>query len=330
MSEQRFRVMIAAPKGHPNLDELADKLAGALGIEKTRAERLLGSEPKVVKRNASKAQAEKLQGRIEQTGALAMVQAMSDTPAIAEAAEPAAATSPAPQGPERFSLKQFVETTEQRDRGHGLFELESDRFLEVNLDGELWIKTGVMVAYHGAIKFTREGVLEHGLKKLLKRSFTGEGTNLTKANGRGSMYLADSGKKITILKLNNESIFVNGSDLMAFEPVIDWDVRMMRKATAMLAGGLFNVELTGSGMIAITTHFDPITLRVTPDKPIMTDPNATVAWSGNLTPDLKTDVSFKTFLGRGSGESIQMLFKGDGFVVVQPFEEQPFQSAHSG
>ena len=34
-----------------------------------------------------------------------------------------------------------------------------------------------------------------------------------------------------------------------------------------------------------------------------------------------TDVSFKTFIGRGSGESIQMKFTGSGFVVVQPFEE---------
>jgi uncharacterized protein (AIM24 family) len=37
-------------------------------------------------------------------------------------------------------------------------------------------------------------------------------------------------------------------------------------------------------------------------------------------------VSLKTFLGRGSGESIQMKFQGQGFVVVQPFEEIYFQS----
>ena len=29
--------------------------------------------------------------------------------------------------------------------------------------------------------------------------------------------------------------------------------------------------------------------------------------------------------GRGSGESIQMKFDGDGFVVVQPYEEITFQ-----
>ena len=45
------------------------------------------------------------------------------------------------------------------------------------------------------------------------------------------------------------------------------------------------------------------------------------AWSGNLQPDLKTDISFKTLTGRSSGETLQMKFKGEGFVVIQPYEE---------
>ena len=92
----------------------------------------------------------------------------------------------------------------------------------------------------------------------------------------------------------------------------------------MLAGGLFNVRLQGTGMVAFTTHYDPITLVVTPDMPVVTDPNATVAWSGSLEPRIRTDVSIKTFFGRGSGESIQTEFNGNGFVVIQPFEEVYF------
>lgn len=91
--------------------------------------------------------------------------------------------------------------------------------------------------------------------------------------------------------------------------------------TAMLSGGLFNIRLTGSGLIAVTSHYDPMTLLVTPDQPVTTDPNATILWSGNLEPDFKTDIQFKSFFGRGSGESVQMEFRGNGFVVVQPFEE---------
>ena len=226
----------------------------------------------------------------------------------------------------RYSLDEFVQRTAQKDRGQGLFELEGDRALEINLaDSQVWAKLGAMIAYHGAIRFEREKMLEHGVGKMLKRSFTGEGTRLMKATGKGKLYLADSGKKITILEMAGETLFVNGNDLLAFEPSIAWDIKMMRKVAAMLSGGLFNVRLEGSGLVAITSHYDPLTLAVTPQRPVMTDPNATVAWSGNLSPEFRTDVTLRTFLGRGRGESIQMEFRGEGFVVVQPFEEGVLQ-----
>jgi uncharacterized protein (AIM24 family) len=221
----------------------------------------------------------------------------------------------------RYSIEEFVNNTKQEDKGEGLFELETPRMLEINLNGQVWSKAGAMVSYRGQIKFEREGVLEHGIGKMFKKAFTGEGTSLMKANGNGKLYLADQGKKISILHMQNEAIFVNGNDLLAFEPSISWDIKLMRRVAGMLSGGLFNVRLEGTGMVAITSHYEPLTLLVTPDNPVYTDPNATVAWSGNLQPEFVTDISFKTFLGRGSGESIQMKFSGEGFVVVQPFEE---------
>ncbi|WP_442594367.1 AIM24 family protein [Neobacillus sp. D3-1R] len=221
----------------------------------------------------------------------------------------------------RYSLNEFVQQTKQQDKGEGLFELETPRMLEINLNGQVWAKAGAMVSYRGNIKFEREGVLEHGLGKMFKKALTGEGTSLMKANGTGKLYLADQGKKISILELQGESIYVNGNDLLAFEPTVNWDIKLMRKIAGMMSGGLFNVRLEGSGMVAITSHYEPLTLLVTPDQPVFTDPNATVAWSGNLQPDFVTDISLKTFFGRGSGESIQMKFSGNGFVVVQPYEE---------
>ena len=229
----------------------------------------------------------------------------------------------------KYSIAEFIKNTEQVDKGEGFFELETPRMLEVNLDGLVWAKAGSMVAYQGKVKFEREGVFEHGFGKLLKKAFTGEGTSLMKATGNGKVYLADSGKKIIILNLQNESIYVNGNDLLAFEPTIKHDIKLMKKVAGMLSGGLFNVKCEGTGMIAITTHYEPLTLRVTPGKPIITDPNATVAWSGNLQPQFQTDISFKTFIGRGSGESIQMRFEGDGFVIVQPYEEVYMQESDS-
>jgi uncharacterized protein (AIM24 family) len=36
--------------------------------------------------------------------------------------------------------------------------------------------------------------------------------------------------------------------------------------------------------------------------------------------DSKTDVNLKTLIGKGSGESFQMAFSGQGYVMVQPSE----------
>lgn len=224
-----------------------------------------------------------------------------------------------------YSVEEFVKSTAQDNEANRPFELENPHLLEVNLKGRVWAKAGSMVAYTGQVKFTREGVFEHGLGKMLKKMATGEGTNLMKVEGQGRVYLAEKGKKVRVLALQNETIFVNGNDLLAFEDTVKWDITMMRRMAGMMTGGLFNVRLTGPGMVAITTHYEPLTLQVLPGQPIFTDPNATVAWSGSLTPDIRTDLSLGTFFGRGSGESLQLKFEGSGWVVVQPYEEVYFQ-----
>lgn len=221
----------------------------------------------------------------------------------------------------KYSIDEFIRNTQQDERGNEFFELETPRILEVNLKELVWAKAGSMISYTGAIKFEREKVLEHGLGRMFKKALTGEGTPLMKAQGEGRLYLADQGKKITILDLNHESITVNGNDLLAFEPSIEWDIQLMRRMAGMMSGGLFNVNLSGKGKVAITSHYEPLTLLVKPGEPVITDPHATVAWSGDLHPEFRTDISLRTLIGRGSGESIQLSFSGEGFVIVQPFEE---------
>lgn len=229
----------------------------------------------------------------------------------------------------KYSITEFIKQTEQNDLQKAFFELETPRMLEVNLRNLVWAKTGSMVAYNGNIKFEREGLLEHGLGNLFKKAFTGEGASLMKATGEGTLYLADRGKKIIILELQHETIYVNGNDLLAFEPTVKHEIKFMRKVAGMMAGGLFNIRCSGNGLIAITSHYEPLTLHVTPGNPVFTDPNATIAWSGNLTPEFQTDISFKTFIGRASGESIQMRFEGNGFVIIQPYEEVYLQQSQT-
>lgn len=229
-----------------------------------------------------------------------------------------------------YSLAEFLSTTGERDQPGDVFELESSRMLEIHVTGRVWTKLGAAIAYRGDLKFIREGMMEGGVGKMLKRMVTGEVSPLTKVEGRGRLYCADAGKHISILRLAGETINVSGNDLLAFEDTVTYDITLIRRVAGMLAGGLFAVKLTGHGMVAITTHGSPLTLRVSAADPVSADPNATVAWSGDLAPELKTDLSFRSLVGRGGGESFQMLFRGDGFVVVQPYEETPRVESSGG
>lgn len=221
----------------------------------------------------------------------------------------------------KYSIQSFLQETAQRDDLREPFELENPYLLEVNLNGKVWSKLGSMIGYIGNVKFEREGILQGGIGSFLKKAVSGEASPMMKAEGQGRVYFADSGKKVRILALQNEQLFVNGNNVLAYQETIKSEIKMMRRVAGMAAGGLFNILLSGTGAVAITTHFDPITLAVSPDYPVYTDPNATIAWSSSLQPEIKTDISLKTLFGRGSGESFQLAFRGQGWVVLQPYEE---------
>jgi uncharacterized protein (AIM24 family) len=221
-----------------------------------------------------------------------------------------------------YTLNELIQESAENPNENDFFELEKPAMLEVNLKNQkILAKAGSMVAYIGNVDFKREGLLSKGLGGLLKKAISGEGTSLMHATGTGKLYLADEGKKVKIIKLQNEAVFVNGNDVLALEDSIKNEIKMLKSIAGMMSGGLFQVKLSGSGYIAITTHGEPILLRVTGNQAVYTDPNATVAWSENLTPNIKTNLTFGSFIGRGSGESFQLEFFGEGWVLVQPYEE---------
>lgn len=229
----------------------------------------------------------------------------------------------------KYSLSEFISKTAERDASQEMFELESPHLLEVKLNGKIWAKAGSMIAYIGKVGFKRQGMLDQGLGGLFKKAVTGEGMTLMRVEGEGRIYFADDGKKIQIFHLDNETICVNGNDVLVLEDTLNYDIKMLRSFGAMAAGGLFNVQITGRGHVAITTHHEPLTLTVKPGRPVFTDPNATVAWSGNLNPTIQMAESLGALFVRSSGESFQLKFEGDGWVVMQPYEEKPVVQANT-
>ena len=69
--------------------------------------------------------------------------------------------------------------------------------------------------------------------------------------------------------------------------------------------------------------------------PTFADPDSAIAWSGGVRTSVRSDVSFNTFMGRGSGETFQIAFEGPGWVPIQSSEgptvpEHPHGGASSG
>jgi uncharacterized protein (AIM24 family) len=132
------------------------------------------------------------------------------------------------------------------------------------------------------------------------------------------VFLADLAQDIHLIYLENDSITCNGANVLAFDAGIDWDIRMERGAGAM-AGGYSNMSLGGTGWVAIISNGPPVLLNVAQAETFV-DPQAAITWSSGVTTSFKTDIKMKDFLGKGSGEQVQLAFAGQGWVLVQPSE----------
>ncbi len=216
------------------------------------------------------------------------------------------------------NLDQFREVTPA-----GRFTLQNSSLLKVRLDNDrIQAKLGSMVAYQGDVRFEHQG---GGVGRFFKKALTGEGVKLMSATGVGDLFLAQDARKIMVLDLNNDRMTVNGDSILAFEGNVDWDIRRVEGA-GRLAGGLFNVVLEGTGKVALTSHGEPVLLDTS--TPTFADPDSAIAWSGGVRTSVRSDVSFKTFMGRGSGETFQISFEGPGWVLVQS-SEGPTVPEHS-
>ncbi|MBA3611009.1 MAG: AIM24 family protein [Rubrobacter sp.] len=208
------------------------------------------------------------------------------------------------------NLEQFREVTPA-----GRFTLQNSSMLKVSLrEDQVQAKLGSMVAYQGAVRFEHKG---GGLGRFFKKALTGEGVQLMTVTGSGDVFIAHDKRKIMILELNNERMTVSGDNILAFEGDMDWDIQRVEGA-GRLAGGMFNVVLHGTGKVAVTSDGEPVLLDTS--TPTFADPDSAIAWSGGVRTSVRSDVSFKTFLGRGSGESFQIGFEGAGWVLIQPSE----------
>jgi uncharacterized protein (AIM24 family) len=199
------------------------------------------------------------------------------------------------------------------------FALQNSQLLRVSLGGDVLSVKGAMVAYQGAVRFDHERA--GGVGKLLKKMVTSEDMPLMRVSGEGEVFFANEAGYVYLIDLSGDGLSVNGRNLLAFEASLEWDINRV-KGAGMMAGGLFNTTVSGTGTVALCTVGHPVVLDCS-QQPTYVDVQACVAWSSTLVPNVVSSMNMRSMLRGGSGEAFQYAFHGPGFVVVQPNEWSP-------
>ncbi len=199
------------------------------------------------------------------------------------------------------------------------FTLQNKKLLKIQMGyGPVWAKTGTMVGYQGDVRFENKGA--GGLGKMFKSAMTGEGVDMMQCSGQGELFVAELASEVQVMYLENDSISVSGNNVLAFSSSIEWDIHRIQARGAAMTGGLYNVSLRGTGYVAITTKGDPVALDVA-TAPTFADAQAVVMWTAGVSMDVRIDTGgLKSMVRGGTGETFQMAFGGNGYVLIQPSE----------
>ncbi|OON80600.1 AIM24 family protein [Streptomyces tsukubensis] len=198
--------------------------------------------------------------------------------------------------------------------------LQNAKSIKYTVNGEMYARQGAMVAFRGNLQFERKG---QGIGGMLKRAVTGEGLPLMSVSGQGEAWFAHEAANCFIVDLEgNDPLTVNGRNVLCFDPSLGYEIKVV-KGAGIAGGGLFNSVFTGHGKLGLVCEGEPIVIPVATQAPVYVDTDAVVGWSSGLNTSLHRSQSVGSMIRGGSGEAVQLMLQGEGFVVVRPSELTP-------
>lgn len=196
------------------------------------------------------------------------------------------------------------------------------KMLHADLTGDtIRAAQGSMVAFTGQVTFKNAGMGGGGgLRAALRQRVAGESISLMECQGQGRVYIAQSALDVTVVGLNNDKLTVESEHILAVTDGLKLDVQFSGLRGMTSGQGLATTSVSGTGQCAITSHGPLIGLAVVPGQPLVVDPDAYVAGTGNLQMNLVSGVTWRSVLGESGGEPFSLRFEGQGTVYIQPAE----------
>jgi uncharacterized protein (AIM24 family) len=82
-------------------------------------------------------------------------------------------------------------------------------------------------------------------------------------------------------------VSLEANNLLALQNTLTYPLQPIYDSTYQRK--IDTVKIFGKGSLAISTHIEPLTLRVTREYPLSISSNALVAWTGNVIPAVMVD-----------------------------------------
>ncbi|MFH9978562.1 AIM24 family protein [Streptomyces sp. NPDC017179] len=211
------------------------------------------------------------------------------------------------------------------------WSLQNKQMLRVTLEGhdDILARKGTMVAYQGLIEFDAE--YQSG-GQARTRAYTGEGLDLMRCHGQGTVYLANLAQYVHIMDVEQDGLTVDSSYVLAMDSTLYHEAVAVDSMHGISGSGKYQLNITGHGRVALMTSGAPLLMQVTPDKYVNCDADAIVAWSTALRVQMQAQTHSSGVWRRrgGTGEGWELSFMGSGYALVQPSELLPPQDAVIG
>ncbi|GAA1002377.1 hypothetical protein STXM2123_1688 [Streptomyces sp. F-3] len=211
------------------------------------------------------------------------------------------------------------------------WSLQNEQMLRVLLQGhdDVLARKGTMVAYQGMVEFDAEYRSESQVRA---HAYTGEGLDLMRCHGQGTVYFANLAQHVHIMEVDSEGLTVDSNYVLAMDSSLHHEVVAVDSLYGISGSGKYQLNITGHGKVALMTSGAPLMMQVTPDKYVSCDADAIVAWSTGLRVQMQAQThSSGVWRRRGStGEGWEISFMGSGYALVQPSELLPPQNAMTG
>jgi uncharacterized protein (AIM24 family) len=186
-----------------------------------------------------------------------------------------------------------------------LFKIRPEGGLEVASRGTVFVRKGCVAWYSGKIRFAPLPEFRNtSLERILR------------ASGGGTLLVIDPGRRAYRRDLNGQTLFVEGSRLMALDHGLSFRIDAIHDFRRNRRVDVLRVQGRGSAIFSVGGPV--LAHEVSADYPLSISSRDLVGWSGELVASVLDDEFLEEVMQPDVASPPKIRFEGEGTVLTEP------------